>query len=52
VFVIGTESGHCPRCGFVPPSAPRAPTQMTPWSLVGIGVVLAGIAAIVALIDP
>jgi hypothetical protein len=20
VFVIGTESGHCPRCGWVPPT--------------------------------
>ena len=25
VYVKGTESGHCPRCGFVPPSAPRVP---------------------------
>lgn len=21
--VTGTASGHCPRCGFVPPSAPQ-----------------------------
>lgn len=25
VYVTGTESGHCPRCGFVPPSAPPIP---------------------------
>jgi hypothetical protein len=25
VYVKGTESGHCPRCGFVPPSAPPVP---------------------------
>ena len=25
VYVTGTESGHCPRCGFVPPVAPPAP---------------------------
>ena len=24
-YVKGTESGHCPRCGFVPPSAPPIP---------------------------
>ena len=23
--VIGTESGHCPNCGFVPPFAPDVP---------------------------
>lgn len=21
-YVRGTEAGHCPRCGFVPPTAP------------------------------
>jgi len=34
VYVAGTPSGHCPRCGFVPPSAPVAappPTRATPW---------------------
>lgn len=25
VYIKGTESGHCPRCGFVPPAAPRVP---------------------------
>ena len=23
--VTGTESGHCPNCGFVPPFAPEVP---------------------------
>jgi hypothetical protein len=25
--VIGTASGHCPACGFVPPSAPDLPAS-------------------------
>lgn len=24
-YVTGTPSGHCPRCGFVPPAAPIVP---------------------------
>jgi hypothetical protein len=28
-YVTGTESGHCPRCGFVPPSAPEIPAPRT-----------------------
>jgi hypothetical protein len=24
-YVTGTPAGHCPRCGFVPPSAPSVP---------------------------
>jgi hypothetical protein len=26
-YVTGTPSGHCPRCGWVPPSAPAVPRQ-------------------------
>jgi hypothetical protein len=33
-YVTGTESGHCPNCGFVPPSAPDVPPTMTSLSLV------------------
>jgi len=44
--VIGTESGHCPNCGFVPPSAPEAPAPVMspswgPIALVVIAVVVA-----------
>lgn len=24
-YVVGTSSGHCARCGFVPPTAPNVP---------------------------
>ncbi len=24
-YVTGTDSGHCPRCGWVPPHAPEVP---------------------------
>ena len=24
-YVVGTATGHCARCGFVPPSAPNVP---------------------------
>ena len=45
VYVKGTESGHCPRCGFVPPEA-RPVTEPRPfptWLLVG-GVIAIAIA--------
>ena len=29
-YVTGTESGHCPRCGFVPPSATPASEALRP----------------------
>ncbi|MBA3463153.1 MAG: hypothetical protein H0T46_24565 [Deltaproteobacteria bacterium] len=43
VYVSGTEAGHCPRCGFVPPSAPAALEPAR-----GIGVV--GLIAAVVII--
>jgi hypothetical protein len=42
-YVKGTESGHCPRCGWVPPTVaiivepPRAPT----WIVVAVGFTIA-----------
>jgi hypothetical protein len=45
--VVGTESGHCPNCGFVPPSAPDVP-PVTAWSPMILFVVIA--AAIALLI--
>lgn len=50
IYVSGTPSGHCPRCGFVPPAAPVAPAELrrtTPW-LASI-LVAAGLAALVIL---
>ncbi len=46
-YVMGTESGHCPVCAFVPPSAPILPDRVTTfdattWMLVLI--IVAGIA--------
>jgi hypothetical protein len=47
-YVQGTESGHCPNCGFVPPSAPSVPPAMTAsnaWIVIAVLVVcLAAIA--------
>jgi hypothetical protein len=47
-FVLGTASGHCPKCGFVPPTAPNAPAStLTPWP---IGIVIASVAIALAVI--
>jgi hypothetical protein len=46
--VIGTESGHCPSCGFVPPSALDLPPPAQTWSPLLLFVVIA--AAIAVLI--
>lgn len=45
VYVKGTDSGHCPRCGFVPPAAPPIPDArgVPAWLLVG-GVIAIAIA--------
>jgi hypothetical protein len=45
-YVTGTPSGHCPRCGFVPPAAPAIaePSRTTSWTAVAV------IAALVAAI--
>ena len=31
-YVTGTETGHCPRCGFVPPVAPPAVAPLATFS--------------------
>ena len=46
--VVGTESGHCPSCGFVPPSAPVVPPRRA--RVVSPVVVLLVIAVVVALV--
>ncbi len=45
VYVKGTESGHCPRCGFVPPAARPVmePRPFPTWLLFG-GVIAIAIA--------
>jgi len=51
-YVTGTPSGHCPRCGFVPPAAPviAEPSKTTPWTTLGvIAVLVAAIAVAQAL---
>ena len=49
VYVTGTESGHCPRCGFVPPVAPPARPPLETYSPLWLAV-LAVIAAVVMLL--
>jgi hypothetical protein len=44
IYVTGTPSGHCPRCGFVPPAAPAIaaePRRTTPWTALAMIVALA-----------
>jgi hypothetical protein len=48
--VIGTESGHCPNCGFVPPSAPDLPLPTTAWSPMVVFVVIAAIVALLIFV--
>jgi hypothetical protein len=49
-FVLGTESGHCPNCGLVPPSAPSVPPPMTQVSGWTVLVVLALCVALLAFV--
>jgi len=47
-YVTGTRSGHCPRCGWIPPAAPAvadAPPVMR-----ALPIALAIVAAIAALL--
>lgn len=49
-YVTGTESGHCPSCGFVPPSAPELPAEPRSQALVIAVVVVAIAIALFALL--
>lgn len=40
-IVVGTPSGHCPHCGFVPPSAPDVPDPAETTSLLAVLLVIA-----------
>lgn len=46
VYVRGTESGHCPRCGFVPPQAPPTPEARGFPTTIVLAVALAVVAAL------
>jgi hypothetical protein len=52
-YVRGTDTGHCPRCAFVPPSAPAAQDPLPVWSsmmLVHIGLAILAIIVLVQLL--
>jgi hypothetical protein len=40
-FVVGTELGHCPRCGWVPPVVAPAPPRAPRSRVVVLLVILA-----------
>ena len=51
--VIGTESGHCPNCGFVPPvslSSPSVPAPARPVSIVLVTLVIAVLVAVLVFV--
>lgn len=48
--VTGTPTGHCPRCGFVPPSAPSVPEEPAPIAGVGLVGALALVMAILVVL--
>jgi hypothetical protein len=47
---MGTTSGHCPHCGFVPPSAPVLPDRVTSFEPAIWFAALVAVAAIAALL--
>jgi hypothetical protein len=50
VYVKGTESGHCPRCGFVPPSAPPISNdRRSPTTILLLAVIAVALAAALAM---
>ncbi len=46
-YVTGTQSGHCPKCGFVPPAAPELPRERARASLVMYVFVVLGLVWII-----
>jgi len=43
-YVTGTASGHCPRCGYVPPVAPPVVGPMTTYSPLWLVVIALAVA--------
>ena len=50
-YVTGTDTGHCPRCGFVPPQMLELPREATSyrWWLIS-AIALAALIACVAIL--
>jgi hypothetical protein len=51
-YVVGTATGHCARCGFVPPTARDVPPIARAVRTDLVLLVLAIVAALVALFAP
>ena len=52
-YVRGTDTGHCPRCAYVPPSAPLALDPPPVWNtmlLVHVALVLVAVVVLVQLL--
>ena len=52
-YVRGTDTGHCPRCSYVPPTAPLAQDPPGVWStmlLVHIAIIVAAVIVVVQLL--
>jgi hypothetical protein len=52
-YVRGTDTGHCPKCAYVPPSAPPAQEPPGVWSammLVHVAIILVAVIVLVQLI--
>jgi hypothetical protein len=50
MYVHGTESGHCPRCGFVPPEALAIVEEHPRFDWSAIALVATVVAAIIAFL--
>lgn len=48
-YVTGTESGHCPRCGYVPPVAPPPLAPITTYSPLWLVVMAVAVALLLLL---
>jgi len=52
-FVMGTEHGTCPQCGWEPPSvAPSAKPRRQSWGPTALVVLLVALAALLGWIQP
>jgi len=50
-YVRGTDTGHCPRCAYVPPSAPIAQDPPPVWTAMMLVHIAFFIAAVVLLVQ-
>lgn len=52
-YVRGTDAGHCPKCAYVPPTAPPAQDPPGIWStlmLVHVAIIAVGVVVLLQLI--